>query len=174
MRISVAAVTVAAACSSGSLALAQSKSAEWDKIVDAGRKEGKIVASIPPSAELRKLMELSFTRQYGIGVEFIPARGSNVIQRMVNEAKAGVRYFDLHIGGTESIITGLLPENILDAVDPYFVLPEVKDPKQWWGGHLWADNAKRYLYIFVAYQTVSLWTNPNEYKPQRSDRKSVV
>ena len=101
MRISVVAVTVAAACFSGSLALAQSKSAEWDKIVDAGRKEGKIVASIPPSAELRKLMELSFTRQYGISVEFIPARGRNVIQRMVNEAKAGVRYFDLHIGGTE-------------------------------------------------------------------------
>ena len=165
MRTSVVAVTVAAACFSGSLALAQSKSAEWDKIVDAGRKEGKIVASIPPSAELRKLMELSFTRQYGISVEFIPARGSNVIQRMVNEAKAGVRYFDLHIGGTESVVTGMLPENILDAVDPYFVLPEVKDPKQWWGGHLWADNAKRYLYIFVAYQTVSLWTNPNEYKP---------
>ena len=165
MRISVVAVTVAAACFSGSLALAQSKSAEWDKIVDAGRKEGKIVASIPPSAELRKLMELSFTRQYGISVEFIPARGSNVIQRMVNEAKAGVRYFDLHIGGTESVVTGMLPENILDAVDPYFVLPEVKDPKQWWGGHLWADNAKRFLYIFVAYQTVSLWTNPNEYKP---------
>ena len=165
VRISAVVVSVAAACFSGSLALAQSKSAEWDKIVDAGRKEGKIVASIPPSAELRKLMELSFTRQYGIGVEFIPARGSTVIQRMVNEAKAGVRYFDLHIGGTESVITGMLPENILDAVDPYFVLPEVKDPKQWWGGLLWADNAKRFLYIFVAYQTVSLWTNPNEYKP---------
>ena len=165
MRISVVVVTVAAACFSGRLALAQSKSAEWDKIVDAGRKEGKIVASIPPSAELRKLMELSFTRQYGISVEFIPARGSSVIQRMVNEAKAGVRYFDLHIGGTESVVTGMLPENILDAVDPYFVLPEVKDPKQWWGGHLWADNSKRFLYVFVAYQTVSLWTNPNEYKP---------
>jgi iron(III) transport system substrate-binding protein len=87
-----------------------------------------------------------------------------VIQRIVSEARAGVRYFDLHIGGTESVINGILPENILDAVDSYFVLPEVKDPKLWWGGHLWADNAKRYLYVFVAYQTVSLWSNPNEYK----------
>jgi iron(III) transport system substrate-binding protein len=140
------------------------RSPDWDRIVEAGRKEGKVVASIPPSPELRKLMELSFTRQYGIGVEFIPARGGNVVQRMVNEAKAGVRYFDLHIGGTESVVTGMLPENILDAVDSYFVLPEVKDPKQWWGGHIWADNAKRFLYVFVAYQTVSLWTNPNLYK----------
>jgi ABC-type Fe3+ transport system substrate-binding protein len=146
-------------------ALAQSRSAEWDRIVEAGRKEGKVVASIPPSAELRKLMELSFTRQYGIGVEFIPARGSSVIQRIVNEAKAGVRYFDLHIGGTESVVTGMLPENILDSVEPYFILPEVKDPKQWWGGHIWADNAKRFLYVFVAYQTVSLWSNPSGYKP---------
>ncbi len=40
-----------------------------------------------------------------------------------------------------------------------------RDPKQWWGGHIYIDNAKRYIYNFVAYQTVSLWTNPNEYKP---------
>ncbi len=149
-----------------SCALAQgARPAEWDKIVEAGRKEGRVIVSIPPSAELRKLMELSFTRQYGIAVEFIPARGSNVIQRIVNEAKAGVRYFDLHIGGTESVITGMLPENILDNVESYFVLPEVKDPKQWWGGHIWADNAKKFVYVFVAYQTVSLWSNPNLYKP---------
>jgi ABC-type Fe3+ transport system substrate-binding protein len=143
--------------------------AEWEKVVEAGRKEGKVVASIPPSAELRRLMELSFPRQYGIAVEFVPARGSTVVQRMVNEFKAGVRYFDLHIGGTESVITGMLPENVLDPVEPYFFLPEVKDPKQWWGGHLWADKANRYLYVFVAYQTVSLWSNPNLYKPAEFD-----
>ena len=64
-------------------------------------------------------MEIAFTRRYGIGVEFVPARGGAIIQRMVSEAKAGVQYFDLHIGGTESVVTAMLPENILDAVDPY-------------------------------------------------------
>ena len=143
----------------------QDRQTDWDKIVEAGRKEGKVVASIPPSAELRKLMELTFSKRYGIGVEFVPARGSTIIRRMVDEAKAGVQYFDLHIGGTESVITGLLPENVLEPVEPFFVLPEVRDPKQWWGGHIWADNAKRFLYPFVAYQTVSLWSNSNEYNP---------
>lgn len=141
------------------------RSSDWEKIVEAGKKEGKVVASIPPSAELRKLMELTFPKRYGIGVEFVPARGGAIIRRMVDEAKSGVQYFDLHIGGTESIITGLLPENVLEPVEPFFILPEVKDPKQWWGGHIWVDNAKRYIYAFVAYQTVSLWSNPNEYKP---------
>jgi iron(III) transport system substrate-binding protein len=153
----------------GAIALAQSSQpaqpVDWDKIVEAGRKEGKVVASIPPSAELRKLMELTFPKRYGIGVEFVPARGGNIIRRMVDESKAGVQYFDIHIGGTESVITGLLPENVLEPVEPFFVLPEVRDPKQWWGGHIWADNAKRFLYAFVAYQTVSLWSNVNEYKP---------
>ena len=159
------AATIAAICLSASLARAQFKPADWDKIVEAGRKEGKVVASIPPSAELRKLMELTFPKRYGIGVEFVPARGGNVIRKMVDEAKTGAQYFDLHIGGTESAITGLLPENILEPVEQFFILPEVKDPKQWWGGHIWADNAKRYIHAFVAYQTVSLWSNSNLYKP---------
>lgn len=162
---SLAAATLAVACLSATLAIAQSKPNEWEKIVEAAKKEGKVVASIPPSSELRRLMEIAFTRRFGIGVEFVPARGGAIIQRMLSEAKSGVHYFDLHIGGTESIITGLLPENVLDPVEPYFILPEVKDAKQWWGGHIWADNAKRFIYNFVAYQTVSIWNNPNEYKP---------
>ena len=124
-------IALAATCLAASLAGAQSKPADWDKIVEAGRKEGKIVASIPPSAELRKLMELTFPKRYGIGVELVPARGGNTIRKMVDEAKTGAQYFDLHIGGTESAITGLLPENILEPVEPFFMLPEVKDPKQW-------------------------------------------
>ena len=143
----------------------QGRPAEWDKIVEAAKKEGKVVVSIPPSRTLRKGMEMVFPRRYGIGVEFVPARGSASIQRMISEAKAGTPYVDLHIGGTESAVTGLLAEKALEPVEPYFVLPEVKDPKQWWGGHMWMDNAKRFIYPFLAYQTVSLWCNRNEYKP---------
>ena len=140
-------------------------SAEWERLVAAGKREGKVVASIPPSAELRKLMEIAFPRRYGIGVEFVPARGGAIIQRMVSEAKSGAQYFDLHIGGTESVVTGILPENILEPVEPFLILPEVRDPKNWWGGHIYIENARRYVYNFVAYQTVSLWSNPNDYKP---------
>jgi iron(III) transport system substrate-binding protein len=158
-------LALAAVCLSATPATAQTKPADWDKIVEAAKKEGKVVASIPPSPELRKGMEIAFTRRYGIGVEFVPARGGAIIQRMVSEAKTGAQYFDLHIGGTESVVTGLLPENILEPVEPFLILPDVKDPKQWWGGHIYIDNAKRFIYNFVAYQTVSLWANPNEYKP---------
>jgi ABC-type Fe3+ transport system substrate-binding protein len=158
-------LTLVSVCLSAGSLFAQAKTADWDKIVEAAKKEGKVVASIPPTPELRKLMEIAFSRRYGIATEFVPARGGAIIQRMVSEARANTQYFDLHIGGTESVITGLLPENVLDPVDPYLILPEVRDPKYWWGGHIYVDNAKRYIYNFVAYQTVSLWSNPNDYKP---------
>src|SRR5713226_4192349 len=70
--------------------------AEWEKILDAARKEGKVVASIPPNAELRKGIEETFQKRFGITVESVPGRGAAVITRIVSEAKAGIRYFDLH------------------------------------------------------------------------------
>src|SRR5688500_20293001 len=99
-----------------SFALAQSKPADWDKIVEAAKKEGKVVASIPPSSELRKGMEIAFTRRYGIGVEFVPARGGAIVQRMVSEAKSGVQYFDLHIGGAEAVVSGVPPDTTIQPV----------------------------------------------------------
>ncbi len=143
---------------------APAKAGDWDRVIETAKKEGKVVVSIPPSPELRKGMEMAFTRRTGVGVEFVPARGGAIIQRMVSEAKAQMQYFDVHVGGTESIVSGLLPANILEPVEPLFAGSDVKDAKQWWGGHFWVDNAKRFVYPFVAYQTVSLWCNPNEYK----------
>jgi len=140
--------------------------AEWDKAVEAAKKEGKVVVSVPASAELRKGLEEGFKRRFGIEVESVAARGAAVVRKIVEEARAGVRYFDIHIGGSESVVTGLLPEGILEPVEPWLILPEVKDPKQWWGGHIWVDNAKRYVYGFQAYQTVTLWYNSDLMKAE--------
>ena len=132
---------------------------EWDKTVEAAKKEGKVVVSIPASTELRGAIEKSFEKRYGIDVEPVVGRASTLVRKMIDEAKAGVRYMDAHMGGSESIVTGMLPEGVLDPLEPYMVLPEVRDPKQWWGGHIWVDTAKKFAYSTLAYQTVSLWHN---------------
>lgn len=147
-------------------ALKPAAQSEWSKVIGEAKQEGKVVASIPPSAELRKGIEEAFTKRFGIAVELVPSRGANLITRIVDEFKTGVRYFDLHIGGTESIVKGLLPEGVLEPVEPWLILPEVRDPKNWWGGYVWIDNAKRFIYSFAAYQTESLWHNSNLVKPQ--------
>ncbi|MBI2180676.1 MAG: extracellular solute-binding protein [Deltaproteobacteria bacterium] len=92
---------------------------EWDKLVDAARKEGKVTASIPASAEMRKQLEETFKKRFGIEVEVFTARGSAAVRRMADEFKAGVRHFDLHIGGSSSAVSGMLNEGILDAFQAY-------------------------------------------------------
>jgi len=142
-----------------------SSAAEWDKLVDAAKKEGKVTVSLPASAEMKRQIEEAFKKRYGIEVETFTARGSAAVRRMADEFKAGVRHFDLHVGGSSSIVSGMLDEGILDPIEPWLALPEVKDPKQWWGGHLWVDNAKRFVYTFQAYLSEVIWYNTDLMKP---------
>jgi ABC-type Fe3+ transport system substrate-binding protein len=140
---------------------------EWEKVLEAAKKEGRVVVSIPTSAELRKEFETGFKKAYpGIDIELNAARGASNIAKIAEEQNAGVHTVDLHIGGTTSIITGLLAPNFLEPVMPSLLLPEVKDSKYWWGGHLWADNAKKYIYSFTAYMTETIWYNSTLVKPE--------
>ena len=140
---------------------------EWQRTVDLAKKEGRVVVSIPTSAELRKEFETGFQKAFpGIELELNAARGAGNINKIIEEQNAGVRNVDLHIGGTTSIITGLLAQNLLDPVMPTMLLAEVRDPKQWWGGHIWADNAKKHVYSFNAYITETIWYNSTLVKPE--------
>jgi len=144
---------------SGAASAQSAKPGEWEKAVELAKKEGKVVVSIPASKELRAAIERSFGKRYGIDVEPLVGRASSVVRKMVDESKAGVRYVDLHMGGSESLVTGMLPEGILEPIEPLMLLSEVRDPKQWWGGHIWVDNAKKFIYSTQAFQTENLWIN---------------
>ena len=137
---------------------------DWDRTIELARKEGRVVVSLTTSAELRAAIEKQFEKRFGIDVEPVVGRATSVIRKIIDESRAGVGYVDVHIGGSESVITGLLPEGILQAVEPAMMLPEVRDPKQWWGGHLWIDNAKRFAYTTMAHLSETLWYNPQRLK----------
>src|SRR5947199_7869763 len=77
------------------LALAQSPHSEWNKIVEAGKKEGKVVVSVPSSAELRKEVERVFEQRFGIDAELIAGRAASIVGKIQQEFKSGVRNFDL-------------------------------------------------------------------------------
>lgn len=139
---------------------------EWEQLLDAARKEGKVTLSLPASAELKRLIEEGFRKRYGIEVEVFTARGSAGVRRMADEFKAGVRHFDLHIGGSSSIISGMLDEGIIDPIEPWMILPEVKDARQWWGGHLWVDKAKKFIYSFQAFLPQTIYYNTDLARPE--------
>lgn len=142
------------------------RQAEWDKTMSAAKKEGKVVAGIPASAELRKSLSESFAKRFpGIELELTTARGPTNASKIAAEHAAGVRYYDVLISGTLTPLS-LLNAGILDAVEALFILPEVRDPTRWYGGHVWADKTKRFLYSFQAYQSENLWYNTQAIKAE--------
>ena len=124
---------------------------DWEAALSGAKKEAKIVIAIPPSAELRKELEPLLKQRFGIDAELNVSRGADSANRIASEFKAGVRTFDALIQGTTTAMS-LQDGGMLDAVNAYMILPEVKDAKNWWGGHIWNDNLKtnRFLYSFVA------------------------
>lgn len=139
---------------------------EWERVVEAGKKEGKVVVSVPASAELRKQVERTFKQRFGIETELMAGRAAAMVGKIQQESRSGVHNFDLHMGGSESMVTSLLSEALLEPFEPAMILPEVKEPKNWWGGHIWVDNAKRYIYSSQAYQTENIWYNADYVKPE--------
>jgi iron(III) transport system substrate-binding protein len=130
---------------------------EWQRVTAAAKKEGKVVVSVPPGADLRKALKEGFERRFGIELELMTGRGSAIVKKIADEHRAGVQFFDIHTGGSGTIIYGLA--GIVDPVEAQFILPEVKDPKNWWGGHMYVDKANRYAYSFLAFVQEAIWCN---------------
>ena len=53
----------------------------------------------------------------------------------------------------------LMPLNAVEPLEPNWLLPEVKDPKNWWGGHIWGDKSGRLLLYPTAFAVDNLWYN---------------
>ena len=140
---------------------------EWEKTLAAARREGTIVAGIPASAELRKQIGSGYKERFGIAIELFPSRGPENATRIINEYSAGVRYFDILVAGGATPLT-MVSAGATDPLEPYMILPEVKDPAQWWGGHIWEDNVttKRYIYAFQCYRSQTFWHNTSQVRAE--------
>jgi iron(III) transport system substrate-binding protein len=147
---------------SGSLAGAQWQ-AEWEKTLAAAKKEGTVVAGIPASSELRKAIGTKFKEKFGIAIELQSSRGPENVTRIISEFSAGVRYFDILVAGGATPLA-LVAAGAAEEFLPYMILPEVRDPKNWWGGHIWEDNvsSKKYIYAFLCYTSETLWHNASQ------------
>jgi ABC-type Fe3+ transport system substrate-binding protein len=139
---------------------------EWKKVIEAARKEGKVVAGGPPTGVLRQKFKETFEKKFGIELELISAPGPQNASRAQAEFKAGVKYFDVLHGGSGTL-EPLMHENMLAPFMEFVILPEVKDPRQWWGGHMWEDNVKtnRFIYSFSADFSTPPFYNADLIKP---------
>jgi len=108
-----------------------------------------MVVAGPPGAFRRVPLVDAFEKAFpGVRVEYTALAGAKFLPRVKLERAAGQYLWDIHIGGTTSAIT-LMDEGYLDSILPALVLPEVREPKNWWQGRLhFADNAGQRILAF--------------------------
>ena len=142
-------------------------SADWQRLVAAAKKEGKVVIGAPPGTDFRNEAQAALKKRFDIDSEFVQAPGPSLMSKIVAEKQAGAVTVDAFLIGP---CTGnsQLKSDLYEPLAPVMILPEVKDSAKWFGGHLWADNqsGNNLLYSFVAQMTPSIYYNTNLVKPQ--------
>src|SRR5919108_1542891 len=136
---------------------------EWEKTLAAAQREGTVVVGIPASSELRNAIASKFKAKFGITPELFPSRGPENVTRIITEYKSGVRYCDVLVAGGATPIN-MAASGAAEDFQSYMILPEVKDPKNWWGGHIWEDNVsgKQQIYAFLCYTSETWWYNSTQ------------
>jgi len=113
--------------------------AEWQRIVAAAKKEGKVVIGAPPGNDFRNEVQAVLKKRFDLDSEFIQAPGPNLMSKIVAEKQAGAVSVDAFLVGPCTGNT-LLKTDLFEPLTAAMILPEVSDPAKWFGGHLWADN----------------------------------
>lgn len=80
---------------------------------------------------MRRELPPAFRAKFGIPIEYIGRRGSEVAAQLRVERRAGFNTVDVVITGVGTVATILYPEKMLDPLKPALILPEVVDPSKW-------------------------------------------
>jgi iron(III) transport system substrate-binding protein len=140
---------------------------EWESTLKKAQEEGNL--SVYGSAKYDLLFG-EFQKLYPqIKVIVTTTRGSDVINRLMTERRAGRFFVDLHLGSASASHL-LYKAKILDRLKPALALPEITDESKWWGGkHRYLDDEREYIFSFdgesqmlFAYNTN--FVNPTELK----------
>ncbi|MCG6533797.1 MAG: substrate-binding domain-containing protein [Syntrophales bacterium LBB04] len=146
---------------------------EWKKVLEAAKKEGKIVMCGPPGEQARKSLVDMFQQEYPeITVEFTVGAGRNFWPRVRQERELGNKLWDFRVGGMDAQNIEAKGDGYLAPIRP-LLLPEIADDSKWIGGAdgLFYDREKKYILGYMLYIVPSAYVNRDFIK--ESDLKST-
>jgi iron(III) transport system substrate-binding protein len=125
-----------------SVSSAQSWEAEWKATVEKAKSQSLVFAQQPSLAIDAILAE--FTKKFGIKVAATISRPSATLTRMQTEQKNGQYVWDVWMGGTSNMVNSAAPAGMLEPLENYFILPEVKEAANWrHPNFIYGDSGKR-------------------------------
>ena len=125
--------------------------AEWEKILEAAKKEGQLSIYISGYEEVIPDFQKEFP---DIKVTSITGRGSQVGQRLLAERRADKFLADVVSAGGVTTYQQLFPAKVFDPIKPALLLPEINDVTKWYQGkHHYADPENQYIFSYVGTAT---------------------
>jgi spermidine/putrescine-binding protein len=142
--------------------------ADWDKTVEAAKKEGQL--SIYGSPDFEALYAEFHKKYPEIKVTGVFNRGADAAKRLMAERRADKHIADIYLNGLTTGYNVFYKAKVLDPIPPVLMLPDVADlSKRWQKKHHYVDPENKYLLNFnggtrivVAYNTKLV--NPKEIK----------
>ena len=150
--------------------LAQSRASEkeWNSIIEGAKKEGKVVVAGSPDPVMRNEIIPKFTARYGIPIEFIAGRSSEISARSKNRARRPGFTASMFISPARTPpATTLYGEKMIDPLKPLLVMPEVADGTKWKRGKIWfVDPEERFVVRAFSSVATLLFINTEQVKPE--------
>src|SRR5713226_2153228 len=75
---------------------------EWNAPLAAAKKEGSVVVAGSPDPVMRGEIIPKFMSRFGIPVEFIAGRSSQIVARVATERSAGIYSIDVYLSGPDT------------------------------------------------------------------------
>jgi ABC-type Fe3+ transport system substrate-binding protein len=150
------AAPAAAAGATGGTAARPGWQAEWDALVEAAKREGTLVVSGPPTAEVRTQLPAAFKRRFGIDLEYLGGRTGDLITRLQAERAADQYTLDAMIAGASTLYYQAYPGGMLDPIPPMLIHPEATDPAGWVRGAPWFMDPEQQYILRLANQVSML------------------
>jgi hypothetical protein len=163
-------VLLAFSLTSGSAAApSPSWQGEWEKAVDAAKKEGQI--AVYTKAGYDGVFS-AFQKKYPeIKVISVAGQAADITNRLIAERRAEKYIADVFSFGVRST-QSLMQIKGLDPIRPLLLLPEVVDESKWYEGHVYTDSEKTYILRYLSVAEQQLGLNTNLIKEQKKEFKS--
>ncbi|HSQ11495.1 MAG TPA: hypothetical protein VLM90_00685, partial [Candidatus Deferrimicrobium sp.] len=137
-------------------AWAQAKAGEkeWAAVIEAAKKEGKVVVAGSPDPVMRNDIIPKFTARFGIAVEFVAGRSSQIVSRVETERASGIFSIDIFLAGPDTSANELYNDKMIDPLKSLLVMPEVADGSKWKTGKVWLVDPQE-QFIVRAFSSVA-------------------
>jgi ABC-type Fe3+ transport system substrate-binding protein len=142
---------------------------EWEKTLDAAKKEGQVTVYISGYEAVLPDFEKEFP---DIKLVAVTGRGNQLGQRLLSERRAEKYIADVVSAGANPNYQQFYRAKALDPIKPALILPEVTDQTKWYlKKHQYSDPDGRYVFNYVGsatYGAVNYYTKLVEVKDFKS------